>query len=115
MRVTNNVPSRNRRKAVLKQTRGYQGARGRLIRMAMEALDRAQAYATAHRRKRKGDFRRQWNSRISIAVQSHGLSYSRFIHLLSQKNVVLNRKMLSELSIQDASSFSQFVEWLQSE
>lgn len=114
MRVTNSVSSRKRRKSVLKQTKGYRGVRGRLIRMAMEALDRAQAYATAHRRKRKGDFRRQWNTRISIAVQEKGLSYSRFIHLLAKKEIRLNRKMLSELSIQDATTFDQVVALVQS-
>ena len=94
----------------LKLARGYRGAKSKLYRVAHESVMHALAYAYVHRKDRKGDFRKLWITRINAAARSYGLSYSRFINGLSKAGVAVNRKMLSELAINDARGFSQLVE-----
>ena len=102
--------SRRRRKKVLKQARGYFGARSRLFRTAREAVNRAQAYAYRDRRRRKRDFRRLWISRINAAARLNGVSYSQLIHGLAKADIAVNRKMLADLAVRDPGAFTAVVE-----
>ena len=109
-RAKNSVASRRRRKKVLKQAKGYFGARGRLFRTAREAVDRAQAYSYRDRRNRKRDFRRLWIARINAAARLHGLSYSQLISGLSRADIAVNRKILADLAVRDPGAFASIVE-----
>lgn len=109
-RSTNSVASRRRRKKVIKQARGYFGARSRLFRTAREAVNRAQAYAYRDRRRRKRDFRRLWILRINAAARLNGLSYSQFICGLSRAEVKVNRKILADLAVRDPEAFTAIAE-----
>jgi large subunit ribosomal protein L20 len=109
-RVKTGPVTRRRHKRILKMARGYRGARHRLFRPANEAVMHALYYAYLHRKKRKGDFRRLWIQRINAAARSQGLTYSTLMHGLKKAGVQLNRKMLAELAVRDAASFSRLVE-----
>ena len=109
-RAKNSVASRRRRKKVLKQAKGYFGARGRLFRTAREAVDRAQAYSYRDRRNRKRDFRRLWIARINAAARLHGLSYSQLIYGLSRADIAVNRKILADMAVRDPGAFASVVE-----
>ena len=109
-RSTVSVASRRRRKKVLKQARGYFGARSRLFRTAREAVNRAQAYAYRDRPRRKRDFRRLWISRINAAARLNGVSYSQLIHGLAKADIAVNRKMLADLAVRDPGAFTAVVE-----
>jgi large subunit ribosomal protein L20 len=108
-RSVNHVASRKRRKKVLKAARGYFGARSKVLTVVKHTLDRAMAYAFVHRRAKKRAFRRLWIARINAAARMEGLSYSRFMHLLSQKNITLNRKALADLALNHPESFKAIV------
>ena len=110
MRVRNSVASRRRRKKVLKQARGYFGARSRLFRTAREAVNRAQLYAYRDRRNRKRVFRRLWIARINAAARLNGLSYSQLIHGLSLAEIAVNRKVLADLAVRDPDAFTAVAE-----
>lgn len=97
-RVKRGTISIKRRRKVLKAVKGYRFGRSTKERMAREAMLHAGAHAFAHRRKKKGDFRRLWQVRIGAALKPFGLSYSKFMGSLKKKNILLNRKMLSELA-----------------
>ena len=112
-RVRSGVPRLRRRRKLLKRAKGFRGGRRKLLRTVKETLIRAEAYATQHRRKRKGEWRRLWIVRIQAACRSRGLNYSRFMCGLKRSNVELNRKMLSELAIRDPDSFDRLVETAQ--
>ena len=109
-RVSNAVATKKRKKKVLKQSKGYWGARSRLFRTAREAVDRAQAYAYRDRRKRKRDFRRLWIVRINAAARRNGMSYSQLVHGLGQAGVAINRKVLADLAVRDPAAFAAVVE-----
>jgi large subunit ribosomal protein L20 len=109
-RVKHAVASNRRKKKVLKQTRGYWGARSRLFRTAQEALDRAQLYAYRDRRNRKRDFRRLWIARINAAARLNGVSYSQFVHGLNQAGVEVNRKLLADIAVRDPQAFTAVAE-----
>lgn len=109
-RAKNSVASRRRRKKILKQARGYFGARSRLHRTAKEAVNRAQAYAYRDRRNRKRDFRRLWIARINAAARLNGLSYSQLINGLSRADIAINRKILADLAVRDPDAFASVVE-----
>jgi len=109
-RATYRVPSRRRRKKVLKATRGYRGARSKLYRTAVESLNRALSYAYRDRRRRKRDFRRLWILRINAAARLSGLSYSRFLLGLKRSGVGINRKILADLAVNDAPAFGKLTE-----
>ena len=109
-RTKHSVASKKRKKKVLRQVKGYWGARSRLFRTAREALDRAQVYAYRDRRNRKRDFRRLWIARINAAARLNGLSYSQLIHGLSQAEVEINRKILADLAVRDPAAFSALTE-----
>ena len=109
-RVKHSVATKKRKKKVLKQTKGYWGARSRLFRTAQEALNRAQVYAYRDRRNRKRDFRRLWISRINAAARLNGLSYSQLIHGLNQAGVEVNRKLLADIAVRDPQAFTAVTE-----
>jgi large subunit ribosomal protein L20 len=108
-RVKRGFKARRRRNKTLKMAKGYRGARSRLYKTATEAVDRALKYAYRDRRVRKREMRGLWIVRISAAVKSHGLSYSRFIGALKKADIALDRKVLSEMAIHDPDRFSQLV------
>ena len=109
-RVSHAVATKKRKKKVLKQSKGYWGARSRLFRTAREAVDRAQVYAYRDRRQRKRDFRRLWIVRINAAARRNGMSYSRLVHGLGQAGVAINRKVLADLAVRDPAAFAAVVE-----
>ncbi len=110
MRVTNAPASRERRRRRLELAKGFYGARSKLFRTATEAVDRAMRLATEHRKLTKRNFRQLWIARISAAVRLEGMSYSAFMAGLIRNGVTLNRKMLSEIAIQDPAGFKAIVE-----
>lgn len=107
-RVTNQVASRKRRKKILKHAKGYRGGR-KLYRAAQEAVEKGWQYAYRDRRIRKRNFRRLWIIRINAAVREYGLSYSQFIWGLKELKIGLNRKMLSELAVNNPKTFESIV------
>ena len=109
-RVTNAPASRKRRKRRLNLASGYYGARSKLFRTATETVDRSQAQAFNHRRKKKGDYRSLWTIRLNTACREQGITYSRFIEGMTKANITLNRKMLSEIAIHDPEGFATIVE-----
>ncbi|MCL1804842.1 MAG: 50S ribosomal protein L20 [Clostridiales bacterium] len=109
-RVKGGSRAHQRHVKVLKLARGYRGAKSKLYRPAHEQVMHSLAYSYAHRKDRKGDFRKLWITRINAAARMNGMSYSRFINGLNKAGVEVNRKMLSELAIHDAQGFSQLVE-----
>jgi len=109
-RVKRGVVARARHKAVLEQTEGMQGARRRLHKSAKEAVMHSLAYAYRDRKKRKGDMRALWIARINAAARQNGLAYSQFMHGLKAAGVEVNRKMLADLAVTDAASFTRLVE-----
>lgn len=102
--------TRRRRRRILRAARGYRGTRSKLFRVARQAVIRAGQYAYRDRRTRKRDFRALWIIRITAACKARGVSYSHFIGGLRQANVLLNRKMLSEVAISDPAAFDKLVE-----
>ena len=108
-RATNSQVRRRRHKKILKQTKGHQGGRHSLYRQANESMLHALSYSFAHRRKLKGDRRRQWNIRINAAARENGVSYSVLINCLKKSGAEIDRKMLADLAIQDPLAFTQIV------
>ena len=109
-RVKGGVVSKNRRRKVLKQAKGYFGSKHRLYKTAQEQLFHSGAYSYQDRKKRKGDFRKLWITRINAACRENEISYSKFIDGLNKANIEINRKMLSELAISDPKEFTKIVD-----
>ena len=109
-RATKGAARRQSKVRWFKAAKGNRGSRSRCWRRVKEAVIRGGAYATAHRKLVKRDYRRLWITRINAAVRMRGLSYSRFITGLKAANITLNRKMLSEIAIADPKAFDQIVE-----
>jgi large subunit ribosomal protein L20 len=99
-----------RTKKVLKQAKGYRGARSKLYRTARQAVMKSGLYAYRDRKAKKRDFRRLWISRINAKAKSMGLSYSSFIHGLNEAGVIINRKFLSDIATNDDAAFKKLVE-----
>lgn len=99
-----------RRRKLLKQAKGYWGRRGKLFKHAKETVTRAGVYAYRDRRARKGEFRSLWITRLSAACRAEGLSYSRFMHGLRLAGISLDRKVLSNMAIEDQPAFKAIVE-----
>lgn len=108
-RVKRGLVSRRKHKKLLSQTRGYRGTKRRLVKMAHEAVLHAGEYAFAGRRNKKRDFRRLWITRISEAVKQEGISYSKFINSLTKNNIKLDRKILSDMVVNDPTTFKKIV------
>jgi large subunit ribosomal protein L20 len=106
-RVKGGPKTRQRRKKRIKLAKGQYGAKSRLFRSATESVDKGQTYAYVARRRRKRDFRRLWIARISAAVRAHGLTYSRFMNGLKKANILLDRKVISDMAIKDPSGFQE--------
>ncbi|MCL2486084.1 MAG: 50S ribosomal protein L20 [Oscillospiraceae bacterium] len=109
-RVKGALATRKRRNKVLKLAKGYWGEKHKHFKMAKQAVMKSGQYAYIGRRLRKRDFRRLWITRISAACRQNDINYSRFMNGLKKAEVPLNRKMLSEIAISDAQSFSLLVD-----
>jgi large subunit ribosomal protein L20 len=109
-RATNAPASRKRRKRILKKAKGFRGGRSKLIRTAKDAIYKSQSWAYRDRKNRKRTFRSLWVQRINAATRAEGLTYSRFIEGLNAAGIELDRKVLSDLAINDAAAFSAIVE-----
>lgn len=109
-RVKGGTVTRARRKRVLKLAKGYFGSKHTLYKTANEQVMHSFKYAFNDRRKLKGNMRKIWIARINAAARMNGLSYSRLMHGLKLANIEINRKMLSEMAIHDAESFTKICE-----
>ena len=105
-RIKGAMMTRKRRKKVLKLAKGYFGAKHRLFKTAKEAVMKSGNYAYIGRRLKKRDFRRLWITRISAAAKMNGMNYSTFMNGLKKAGVEMNRKMLADLAVNDASAFA---------
>ena len=108
-RVKGGTVTRARRKKVLKQAKGYFGSKHRLYKSAQEQVMHSGRYSFNDRKKNKGNFRKIWITRINAACRMNDISYSKFIDGLNKAGVEINRKMLSELAIQDMNEFTKLV------
>ena len=109
-RVTKALTAKAKHKKVLKTTKGHYGARSRLVRTAKQSNIKALQYAFRDRKNKKRTFRSLWISRISAALKPSELSYSRFISLMREANIRLNRKSLSNIAFSDPETFKKIVE-----
>ena len=109
-RVKRGVTARQRHKRLLQDAEGRKGTRSRLVKPAREALLHAMAYATRDRKQRKRQMRGLWIVRINAAVRANGLSYGKFIKGLKTADIQLDRKILADLAVRDAGTFTQIVE-----
>ena len=114
MRAKGGTVTRRRHKKILKSTKGYRMTKSKLYKVAHEAHLHAGQYSYQGRKKRKNQMRRVWITRINAAVKNKGLSYNRFMHNLRQKDVQLNRHMLSEIAVNYPETFSTIVDTAQS-
>lgn len=110
-RVKRGIRGAKRRKQVLKQAKGFFGGRHRLLRTAAQAVDKALTHAYVGRKLKKRDFRGLWQTRISAAAKENNLSYSKLMGNLKKKDVLLNRKILSELAVSHPNDFAAIVEF----
>ena len=110
MRVKGSTPTRNRRKRVLKQAKGYFGSKHLLYRTAHEQVMRSLRYSYIGRKQTKREMRKLWIARINAAARMHDMSYSKLMHGLKLANINVNRKMLSEIAIHDEATFATLVE-----
>ena len=107
VRVKNGMTSRKRRKKVLKQAKGYLGAKSKLYRTAKQAVTKSGQYAYRDRRQKKRDFRRLWITRINAAARQNDISYNRLMNGLKVAGIDMNRKMLSEIAISNPDAFAE--------
>lgn len=108
-RASNTPVTRRRRKKILKQAKGYFGSKHKLFKTAKEQLMKSHFYSYRDRKQKKRDFRRLWILRINNAVREFGLTYSRFVRMLSLTQIKINRKQLSEMCINKPELFSNLV------
>ena len=108
-RAKRGFKARRRRNRILKHASGFHSARSRLYAYAKEVVMKAWVYAYAHRKRKKRDFRRLWIARINAAARINGTSYSRLMHGLKNAKIALDRKVLSDLAIVDATGFAEIV------
>jgi len=109
-RANSSVPRHRRHRKVVKQAKGYYGARSRNFKSAKEAVSKAGLYAYRDRRQKKRMFRRLWITRINAAARLHNMSYSALIANLKDKGIELNRKVLADMAMNDPNAFSRLVE-----
>ena len=108
-RVTKSVTAKSKHKKVLSATKGHYGARSRLYKTAKQSNIKSMQYAFRDRKNRKRAFRNLWVSRINAGSRELGISYSKLIHSMSQKNIIINRKILSDIAISDNPTFKKLV------
>ena len=111
-RVKHSVRTRARKKKVMKLAEGQYGARHRWYRLAKESTARSLVFAYRDRRVKKRDFRKLWISRINAACRESGITYSRFIRRLKEAEIVLDRKILAEIAVDDPKTFKKIVEFV---
>lgn len=109
-RAIDGTRRKNHRKKTQKLAKGYWGRRGKLFRMTKDAVAKGLAYAYRDRRAKKREFRQLWIARISAACRTEGITYSRFMNGLTNANVQINRKALSNLAIEDGTAFKALVQ-----
>ena len=109
-RIKGALATRKRRNKTLKLAKGYWGGKSRLFKTAKEAVMKSGQYAYVGRKLKKRDFRRLWITRISAGCKANGMNYSTFMNGLKKAGITLNRKMLSEIAINDAAGFTALVE-----
>jgi large subunit ribosomal protein L20 len=108
-RSVNAVASRARRKRILKQAKGFYGKRKNVYTVAKNVLEKGLTYRYVGRKLKKREYRALWIARINAAVRAEGLTYSRFIHLLNEKGVTLDRKMLADIAMNEPESFKLLI------
>ena len=108
-RANSSVPRHRRHRKIVKQAKGYYGARSRTFKSAKDAVVKAGLYAYRDRRQRKRQFRRLWITRINAACRLNGTTYSAFINGLKLKGVELDRKILADMAINDSQSFKKLI------
>ncbi|CAG0939694.1 50S ribosomal protein L20 [Candidatus Brocadiaceae bacterium] len=113
-RSANKVASRARKKKVLDRAKGYWGARKNVFTVAKNHVEKGLTHAFRDRRNKKRTFRGIWIVRINAAVREHGMSYSQFIHALDEKGIVINRKMLAHLAVEEPVAFAEIVKSVKS-
>ena len=109
-RIKGAVTTRARRRRMLKRAKGYYGAKSIRFKMAKQAVMKSGQYAFVGRKNKKREFRQLWIARINAAARANGISYSRLISGLKNKNININRKMLAEMAVNDANGFNALVE-----
>ena len=109
-RVKSAIITRKKHKKVLKRAKGYYGAKHYRFRNAKQAVMKSGAYAYVGRKDKKSNFRKLWIARINAAARQNGLTYSKMIAGLKKANVVVNRKMLAELAVNDSEAFAKVAE-----
>ena len=109
-RVTKSLNAKRKHKKVLKSTKGHYGARSRLYKTAKQSNIKSLQYAFRDRKNKKRNFRSLWISRINAGSRNLGISYSQLIRALAKKDIVLDRKILSEIAVSDSSTFKKVVE-----
>ncbi|MFI5237691.1 MAG: 50S ribosomal protein L20 [Ignavibacteriales bacterium] len=110
-KAKNNVASRKRRRKILKQAKGYWGSRGNVMTVAKNAVEKGLVHAYRDRKTKKRLYRQLWITRINAAVRPHGLSYSKFINALDVKGVIINRKVLANIAVDNPDAFSELVKF----
>lgn len=108
-RVKRGVQANRRHKKILKRAKGYYGARSRVYRVAVQAVTKAGQYAYRDRRNKKRTFRRLWIARINAGARLNGLSYSRFINGMKKANIAIDRRVLADIAMHDAATFTALV------
>ncbi len=106
-RANSSVPRHRRHRKIVKQAKGYYGARSRNFKAAKDAVEKAGLYAYRDRRQKKRHFRRLWIIRINAAARQHGLSYSQFINGLKVKGIDLDRKVLADMAMNEPNAFAE--------
>ena len=109
-RVKRAMMTRKRRNKILKMAKGYWGSKSKHYKMANQAMMKSLTYAYTGRRLKKRDFRRLWITRISAACKANGMNYSTFMHGLKLADIQIDRKMLSEMAVNDKAAFAQLIE-----
>lgn len=109
-RVKGAMHAKKKHKKVLKMARGFWGSRSKQYRVAKQSVMRAMAHAFAGRKQTKREYRSLWIARINAGARQHGLSYSRFMNGLKLSGIIINRKMLAELAVNDAKAFEALAE-----
>ncbi|HQE93824.1 MAG TPA: 50S ribosomal protein L20 [Anaerolineae bacterium] len=110
VRVKAGIVTRRRHKKIVRQTKGFYGTRRKLFRRANEAWMKSMAYAYRDRRNRRRDMRRLWIIRINAAARNNGVSYSQLINSLKKANIVIDRKILAELAVNNPTAFAAVVQ-----
>lgn len=110
MRIKRGVNAVKKRRKILKQAKGYRGAKSKLYRVARQAVMKSGNYAFVGRKQKKRDFRSLWITRINAAARINGMSYSTLMHGLKVAGINLNRKVLADLAVNDAAAFAALCE-----